>query len=157
MQLRDLQRIFVLIMSFIVILGCFNGCNKINNSEIKYPALLGSWGTEDGDMLLTFGKASDKNTYSGVLSYYENGKLTEDSFTYTLNYNKTTKLNTLCTTVDDYSETYEIELKEDVLSLIIYSEETATKEETVFIKGKQLVKPENTSNSSELKATTVTS
>ncbi len=152
-----MKKIFALIVPFVPIVGCFNGCNKINNGEVKYSALLGSWGTEDGDMLLTFGRASDKNTYSGVLSYYENGKLTEDNFTYTLNYDKTTKLNTLCTTVDDYSETYEIELKEDVLSLIIYSEETATKEETVFIKGKQLVEPENTSNSSELKATTVTS
>lgn len=151
------KKIFVLIVSFVLIIGCFNGCNKINNGEVKYSALLGSWGTEDGDMLLTFGRASDKNTYSGVLSYYENGKLTEDSFTYTLNYNKTTKLNTLCTTVDDYSETYEIELKRDVLSLTIYSEETATKEETVFIKGKQLVEPENTSSFSELKATTVAS
>lgn len=141
-----MKKTFVLLVSLVLILGCFNGCNRINNGEVKYSSLLGLWGTEDGDMLLSFGGASDKNIYYGAFSYYENGKLSEDSFTYTLSYDKKAKLNTLCTTVDDYSETYEIELNGDVLSLAFYNEETATKEETIFIKGKQLVEPENTSN-----------
>lgn len=149
-----MKKAFVIFVFLVLIPGCFIGCSSKNNGEVKYSALSGQWGTENGDMLLSLGEASDKNTYHGAVSYYENGELTEDSFTYTLSYDKKTNLNTLSIVIDDYSETYEIKLNGEVLSLILYNDETAAKEETVFIKGKQLAVPESMQNVSELKAAT---
>ena len=148
-----MKKTFAISIFLILILSCFTACSNISG-ELNYSALTGLWGSKEGDMLLSLGTASNDDIYHGAFNYYENGELIEDKFTYILSYDEKSGLNILCITVDDYSETYEVKLKKDVLTLTIYSEETGTKEETVFVRGNKLIEPESTAKDSELRPTT---
>ena len=123
---------------------------------IDYPDIIGLWGKEDGTLTIRFDNVPELSSYTGLLSYYENGKLEEDNFVYTLSSDASAKTAELRIIVDDYSEVHTVKLNNNVLTLMWFDKETNSEDKIILIKNKELIVPESTSGISTSKEPTTT-
>ena len=102
-------------------------------SEVSYKDVIGLWGTEDGEQQIRLDKKSQGN-YPGALLYYEDGKLQEDKFTYSLKYDSAANITNLIFSADDYLDTYIVSCNSNTMVMEYRDTETGQTDTTVFKK-----------------------
>jgi beta-lactamase regulating signal transducer with metallopeptidase domain len=102
-------------------------------SEVTYKDVIGLWGTEDGEQQIRLDKKSQGN-YPGTLLYYEDGKLQEDKFTYSLKYDSVANITNLIFSADDYLDTYIVSCNSNTMVMEYRDTETGQTDTTVFKK-----------------------